>query len=51
METWGLCLLVVDNQTVLPINTQIRVLIRDADVIHSWTVPAVGVKADAIRDD
>lgn len=38
----------VDNRAVLPINSQIRVLIRAADVIHSWTVPALGVKADAI---
>ena len=44
----GFRLLDVDNRTVLPINTQIRVLIRAADVIHSWTVPALGVKADAV---
>ena len=48
IETSGFRLLDVDNRTVLPINTQIRVLIRAADVIHSWTVPALGVKADAI---
>ena len=41
-------LLDVDNRTVLPINTQVRIIIRAADVIHSWTVPALGVKADAI---
>lgn len=41
-------LLDVDNRTVLPINSQIRVLVSAADVIHSWTVPALGVKADAI---
>nr|YP_010636261.1 cytochrome c oxidase subunit II [Xeruca formosensis]WBQ48731.1 cytochrome c oxidase subunit II [Xeruca formosensis] len=41
-------LLDVDNRTVLPFNTQIRVLISAADVIHSWTVPSLGVKADAI---
>lgn len=41
-------LLEVDNRTVLPINTQIRIIITAADVIHSWTVPALGVKADAI---
>ena len=29
-------------------NTQIRILITAADVIHSWTVPSLGVKADAI---
>nr|YP_010384939.1 cytochrome c oxidase subunit II [Arcotheres purpureus]UPL64936.1 cytochrome oxidase subunit II [Arcotheres purpureus] len=41
-------LLDVDNRTILPMMTQIRVLINAADVIHSWTVPALGVKADAI---
>nr|QPL15860.1 cytochrome c oxidase subunit II [Acanthephyra sp.] len=44
----GFRLLDVDNRTVLPMNTQIRVLISAADVIHSWTVPALGVKADAV---
>nr|QPG85849.1 cytochrome c oxidase subunit II [Upogebia major] len=44
----GFRLLEVDNRTVLPMNTQIRVLITAADVIHSWTVPALGVKADAV---
>nr|YP_010263831.1 cytochrome c oxidase subunit II [Neogonodactylus bredini]UGW52163.1 cytochrome c oxidase subunit II [Neogonodactylus bredini] len=41
-------LLDVDNRAVLPMNTQVRVLITAADVIHSWTVPSLGVKADAI---
>nr|YP_010988624.1 cytochrome c oxidase subunit II [Anaspides clarkei]WOR80916.1 cytochrome c oxidase subunit II [Anaspides clarkei] len=41
-------LLDVDNRTILPINSQVRVLITAADVIHSWTVPSLGVKADAI---
>nr|YP_003359512.1 cytochrome c oxidase subunit II [Gandalfus yunohana]ACC62346.1 cytochrome c oxidase subunit II [Gandalfus yunohana] len=41
-------LLDVDNRTVLPMNTQIRIIISAADVIHSWTIPALGVKADAI---
>nr|YP_009512583.1 cytochrome c oxidase subunit II [Gennadas parvus]AXJ93150.1 cytochrome c oxidase subunit II [Gennadas parvus] len=44
----GFRLLDVDNRTVLPMNTQVRVLISAADVIHSWTVPALGIKADAI---
>nr|YP_010713896.1 cytochrome c oxidase subunit II [Plesionika ortmanni]WDD39116.1 cytochrome c oxidase subunit 2 [Plesionika ortmanni] len=44
----GFRLLDVDNRTVLPMNTQVRVLVSAADVIHSWTVPALGVKADAI---
>nr|YP_009262394.1 cytochrome c oxidase subunit II [Gramastacus insolitus]ANI86970.1 cytochrome c oxidase subunit 2 [Gramastacus insolitus] len=41
-------LLDVDNRTVLPVNTQIRLIISAADVIHSWAVPALGVKADAV---
>nr|YP_010547120.1 cytochrome c oxidase subunit II [Hemigrapsus sanguineus]UYK51634.1 cytochrome c oxidase subunit 2 [Hemigrapsus sanguineus] len=48
LEMSGFRLLDVDNRTVLPMNTQIRVLITAADVIHSWTVPALGIKADAI---
>ena len=41
-------LLDVDNRTVVPFNTHIRVLISSADVLHSWTVPSLGVKADAV---
>nr|AMW67841.1 cytochrome c oxidase subunit II [Dilar sp. YW-2016] len=40
-------LLDVDNRTILPMNTQIRILISAADVLHSWTVPSMGVKVDA----
>jgi len=40
-------LLEVDNHTILPLNTQIRVLITAADVLHSWAVPSLGVKVDA----
>lgn len=28
--------------------TQVRLLISSADVLHCWTVPALGVKADAV---
>nr|QQH14391.1 cytochrome c oxidase subunit II [Metallus mai] len=41
-------LLDVDNNLILPINTQIRMLISSTDVIHSWTVPSLGKKMDAI---
>nr|YP_009250793.1 cytochrome c oxidase subunit II [Namalycastis abiuma]AMY15505.1 cytochrome c oxidase subunit II [Namalycastis abiuma] len=41
-------LLEVDNRTILPVNIEVRMLITAADVIHSWTIPALGVKADAI---
>nr|AXZ71083.1 cytochrome c oxidase subunit II [Platypeza sp. XL-2018] len=42
----GFRLLDVDNRVVLPMNSQIRILVTAADVIHSWTVPALGVKVD-----
>lgn len=41
-------LLEVDNRTVVPTNSQIRILVRALDVIHSWAIPALGVKADAV---
>ena len=41
-------LLEVDNRTTLPIEADIRILITSQDVLHSWTVPSLGVKADAI---
>lgn len=41
-------LLEVDNRMVVPIQLEIRILITAADVIHSWTVPALGVKVDAV---
>jgi cytochrome c oxidase subunit 2 len=44
----GFRLLDVDNRAVLPVHTQVRILISSADVLHSWTVPSLGVKADAV---
>nr|AII41646.1 cytochrome c oxidase subunit II [Allopsontus sp. 1 JZ-2014] len=44
----GFRLLDVDNRTVLPMNTQICMLITAADVLHSWTIPSLGVKVDAV---
>ncbi|WP_298577568.1 cytochrome c oxidase subunit II [uncultured Luteimonas sp.] len=41
-------LLDVDNPLVLPVNTKIRFVITADDVIHSWWVPALGWKQDAI---
>nr|UPL65431.1 cytochrome c oxidase subunit II [Henestaris halophilus] len=40
-------LLDVDNRVILPFNTQIRVLITAADVLHSWAIPVLGIKIDA----
>ena len=41
-------LLEVDHRAVVPINTEIRVLVTGADVIHSWALPSLGLKVDAI---
>ncbi len=41
-------LLSTDNKVVLPIDTNIQILMTGGDVIHSWTIPAFGVKIDAI---
>jgi len=38
----------VDSRLVLPLNSQIRTLISAADVLHSWTIPSIGIKVDAI---
>jgi cytochrome c oxidase subunit 2 len=40
-------LLDVDNRIVIPSNNQVRILVSAADVLHSWTVPSLGVKVDA----
>ena len=41
-------LLEVDKPLVLPANTKIKFLITADDVIHSWWVPALGWKRDAV---
>lgn len=41
-------LLEVDNEVVIPINKKVRFLITGADVIHSWWIPQLAVKQDAI---
>jgi heme/copper-type cytochrome/quinol oxidase subunit 2 len=38
----------VDNNPVLPNNVCTRILVTRADVIHSWSVPALTIKVDAI---
>jgi cytochrome c oxidase subunit II len=40
-------LLEVDRRLVLPFNTNVRILVTSYDVLHSWSVPAFGVKVDA----
>jgi len=38
----------VDNALVLPTETNVRLLVTSSDVIHSWAVPSLGVKVDAV---
>nr|YP_010277852.1 cytochrome c oxidase subunit II [Turanoclytus namaganensis]UHY95167.1 cytochrome c oxidase subunit II [Turanoclytus namaganensis] len=40
-------LLDVDNRMVIPFESPIRVIVTSSDVIHSWTIPSMGVKIDA----
>nr|WDE20728.1 cytochrome c oxidase subunit II [Clerus sp.] len=47
MNSWNFRLLDVDNRMVIPFKSQIRLLVSSADVIHSWTIPSMGVKIDA----
>lgn len=48
LKTGEFRLLEVDNRLVVPINLEIRILITAADVIHSWTIPRLGIKVDAV---
>nr|QSL98474.1 cytochrome c oxidase subunit II [Mileewa alara] len=41
-------LLDVDNRIMLPFQTQTRIIVSSTDVIHSWTIPSLGVKLDAL---
>jgi cytochrome c oxidase subunit 2 len=41
-------LLGVDNPIVVPVNKVVKVVTTGSDVIHSWAVPAFGVKIDAV---
>ncbi len=40
-------LLSVDNPVVVPVGTQIQVLVSSDDVIHNWAVPSLALKKDA----
>ncbi len=41
-------LLETDNRLVLPVQTNIRILVTADDVIHAWAIPAFGIKMDAV---
>ncbi len=41
-------LLATDETVVVPVDTNIRLLVTADDVIHAWTIPSFGIKIDAI---
>nr|AWN56201.1 cytochrome c oxidase subunit 2 [Dinocampus coccinellae] len=41
-------LLDVDNRLILPVKTKVRGLVTAVDVIHSWAMPSLGIKVDAV---
>nr|AYR05314.1 cytochrome c oxidase subunit 2 [Coleoptera sp. ACP-2013] len=47
MNNWNFRLLDVDNRMIIPFKSQIRMIISSLDVIHSWTIPSLGIKVDA----
>nr|AJG02502.1 cytochrome c oxidase subunit II [Tychus niger] len=48
MNKFNFRLLDVDNRMIVPYNSQIRMMITAADVLHSWTIPSMSIKIDAI---
>ncbi len=48
LEEGQLRLSEVDNRVVVPANTHIRVIVTSGDVLHSWAVPSMGIKMDAV---
>nr|WAR51328.1 cytochrome c oxidase subunit II [Crocidura suaveolens mimula]WAR51341.1 cytochrome c oxidase subunit II [Crocidura suaveolens mimula]WAR51354.1 cytochrome c oxidase subunit II [Crocidura suaveolens mimula]WAR51367.1 cytochrome c oxidase subunit II [Crocidura suaveolens mimula]WAR51380.1 cytochrome c oxidase subunit II [Crocidura suaveolens mimula] len=48
LKPGDLRLLEVDNRAILPMEMTIRVLVTSEDVLHSWAVPSLGLKTDAI---
>nr|YP_009340677.1 cytochrome c oxidase subunit 2 [Laevipilina antarctica]APQ42966.1 cytochrome c oxidase subunit 2 [Laevipilina antarctica] len=41
-------LLEADMRMIVPMGVSVRVLVTSSDVLHSWTVPSLGVKVDAV---
>ena len=48
LELGQLRFLEVDNRVVVPAKTHLRFIVTSADVLHSWAVPSLGVKCDAV---
>nr|QOW08072.1 cytochrome c oxidase subunit II [Attagenus augustatus augustatus] len=45
-QLYSFRLIDVDNRMIVPLKSQIRMMVTAADVIHSWTIPSLGVKID-----
>nr|QLY89570.1 cytochrome c oxidase subunit II [Liparis liparis] len=41
-------LLEADNRMIVPVESPIRILVSADDVLHSWAVPSLGIKMDAV---
>ena len=41
-------MLTTDTKVVVPVNKIVRMQVTAADVLHSWAIPAFGVKTDAV---
>ncbi|YP_337796.1 cytochrome c oxidase subunit II (mitochondrion) [Saccoglossus kowalevskii] len=48
LEPWEPRLLETDARIIAPTHSPIRILVTSDDVLHSWTIPALGLKMDAI---
>jgi len=48
LEKGELRLLEVDNRIIVPVDTHVRLIVSSGDVIHSFAVPSLGVKMDAL---
>nr|QNT26949.1 cytochrome c oxidase subunit 2 [Trigonopterus daun] len=46
LKAFNFRLLDVDNRMIVPFNSQIRIIVTSLDVIHSWTIPSLGIKID-----
>ena len=38
----------VDNKVIVPVDTHVRIIVTGADVIHSFSVPSLGIKIDTV---
>ena len=48
LKKGDLRLLDVDNRLIVPIETEVRILVTGGDVLHSFAVPSLSVKLDAV---